>query len=161
MANAALNTIKVNDLQWSGRAEAALKNGGLMEKTLADLESMKDDELLSVSRLGRGSLGEIRQKTVQQAAKLREDKLKQDIERSKQRNGNRAGEATTVAATTASEPTTATAPVSVATEQQPVKTARNNNDRVNDRDAVIEFAKSHPSIITAVMNGEMLLIPKL
>lgn len=137
-----LGTIKVNEINWSGRAAAALKNGGLLDKTLADLENMKDDELLSVNRMGRGSLGEIRQKIVQSAARLREEKMRQDMERR---------------AASVKAPTNEVTNTSF--EDRGAIRMRENQRSVEDK--VMEFAKTHPSIISSIMNEEVILVPKL
>jgi hypothetical protein len=135
-----LKSIKVNEIAWSGRAAAALKNGGLLDKTLADVDNIKDDELLSINRMGRGSLGEIRQKIVQAGARAREEKMKQDMD---QRNadfntGNN-------------------------TNDQPVPDRREIKVRSNSsvEDKVMEFAKTHPSIINSIINEEVILVPRL
>jgi len=72
-----LNEIKVSELSWGGRAAAALKNGGFLDgqKTLADLDAMKDEDLLNIHRLGKISLNEIREKTVQAKARNRETRM--------------------------------------------------------------------------------------
>jgi hypothetical protein len=131
-----LKSIKVNEIAWSGRAAAALKNGGLLDKTLADVDNIKDDELLSINRMGRGSLGEIRQKIVQAGARAREEKMKQDME---QRNVGSSNVNT-------DEPV----------ERREIKVRSNTLE-----DKVMEFAKTHPSIINSIINEEVILVPKL
>jgi hypothetical protein len=133
--NNELATIKVNEIAWGGRAAAALKNGGFLDKTLADLDSMKDDELLSINRMGRGSLGEIRQKIVQAGARAREEKMKQEMARNT---------------------TSASAVKENAVEDRQIRVKTNTLE-----DKVMEFAKTHPSIINSIINEEVILVPKL
>lgn len=130
--NVNLNT-KVSEIDWGGRALAALKSGGLMDKPLSTLAEMTDDELLSVERLGRVSLKEIRQKVPQSAARAREAQI--------------AGETTS-----ASAQVPQAAPASAA----PVQTRQRNGD-----EQAVNFARSHPSLINAIISGEMILVPKL
>lgn len=138
-----LAQIKVSELEWSGRALAALKNGGLLDKTLDVVDGMKDDELLSINRMGRGSLSEIRQKAVQAAARVRETELRNRMNR----NSN-------------SETTEDTQSQNSSTVAEQTRQVRTRQTEVSDP-VHVEFAKSHPALISAIMSGEMLLVPKL
>jgi hypothetical protein len=133
----ALNEIKVSDITWSGRTRTALKNGGLTNKTLADLDRIKPEEFLSVNRLGRGSLQEI-------SNKIADAKLRNASDRSKERELRMQ----------ARQENTETSNEVVTT---PV-TTKDNTSRIEvESDDVLVFANKHRSTIQALMNGEMVL----
>ena len=148
----ALNEIKVNDLKWSGRTLTALRNGGLIEgKTLADLDKIEPDELLSVNRLGRGSLQEI-------SSKIADAKIKMASERSKARETRTAANTNP---TPANETETNGTNGTTITSEAPKRHVRQPEARPEaEDDVVLNYADKHRSMIQALMNGEMVLIPR-
>lgn len=132
-----LQDIRVGDLSWTGRTQTALRNGGLLDKTLADLEQMKPEELLSVNRLGRGALAEITKHVTQSKSRDREMKLKDEM--------NRASNSEARQPSKASEP-----------EEGP--TQKSATRAITD--PIVDFARKHQSMIQGIMDGEMVLVPK-
>lgn len=149
----ALNEIKVNDLKWTGRTLTALRNGGLIEgKTLADLDKIEPDELLSVNRLGRGSLQEI-------SSKIADAKIKMASERSKARE-TRAASTSTVPNPVPETETNGTNGTSVTSEAPKRQHRQPEATTEAEDDVVLNYANNHRSMIQALMNGEMVLIPR-
>jgi hypothetical protein len=150
-----LNEIRAADVKWTGRTHTGLRNGGLLDKTLADIEKLKPDELLSINRFGRGALHEVAAKIADVKLEMASDKARDREQRNMARRAT-ANNGITISATPANTNTKAVDEI-----KKPEPVAETERSAPVELDPVIEFAKNHPSIITAIMNGEMDVVVKL